>query len=99
MKYNAYDRFFRIYIGKQLQLITPNQREQTMQELDRADVRFLETIIDQNGLKPVLLAISDICSDKAEHVKVNWQDEMLANAWTATARRLYDTMMLIKNIP
>jgi len=41
----------------------------------------LETMIDTVGLSNTLYAIANLCSDKAEHIRSNWQDEALAKRW------------------
>lgn len=43
----------------------------------------LEALLDQPGMTvPALLyALASVCSDKAEHVRANWQDEALGKAW------------------
>ena len=41
----------------------------------------LEALIDRHGLPAVLNAIAQICSDKAEHIAVNWQDATTAKVW------------------
>ena len=51
----------------------------------------LEALIDLHGLPAVLNAIAQICSDKAEHIAVNWQD-------TATAKVWVNHMMRIDNL-
>jgi hypothetical protein len=41
----------------------------------------LESVIDRHGIENVLMAISEICGGKAEHIESNWQDRTLAKAW------------------
>lgn len=41
----------------------------------------LEHMIDDHGLSAVLEAISEICGEKAEHLRANWQDKDQANQW------------------
>jgi hypothetical protein len=41
----------------------------------------LETMIDTVGLSNTLYALASLCSDKAEHIRSNWQDETLAKHW------------------
>lgn len=41
----------------------------------------LEDIVDSASLEEVLAALSNMCFEKAEHVRTNWQDEPLAKAW------------------
>jgi hypothetical protein len=48
----------------------------------------LEQIIDKHGLAHVLLAIEQVCYEKAEHIRTNWQDRDLALRWERNGRRL-----------
>ena len=41
----------------------------------------LESMIDEHGIGPVIGCLAKLCGEKAEHVRVNWQDESLAKAW------------------
>lgn len=47
----------------------------------RDDMAQLERIMDTYGLEGLLYAISDICADKAEHIRSNWQDNITARYW------------------
>jgi hypothetical protein len=48
-----------------------------------ADELFdLEALMDRRGAEDVLIAISEICGAKADHVSVNWQDHTLALRWS-----------------
>lgn len=49
-----------------------------------AEIRMLEdleALVDQHGLRGVLVALADIARLKADHVQTNWQDKGLAAAW------------------
>jgi hypothetical protein len=48
----------------------------------------LELLIDKYGVASVLGRFSDVCREKAEHVRANWQDEALANEWYKLASKL-----------
>lgn len=48
----------------------------------------LETAIDAIGLDSLLHDMASICGDKAEHIRVNWQDKSLAYKWEAIAIKL-----------
>jgi hypothetical protein len=48
----------------------------------------LETIIDQNSLTEVIEALINICGEKADHLRSNWQDTTQAKEWELAARRL-----------
>jgi len=52
------------------------QRDLTPYELEQ-----LESLIDSAGLNSVLMALSEICGAKAEHIATNWQDAHLAKRW------------------
>lgn len=41
----------------------------------------LEQLIDTYGLKNLLIALADICSEKAQHVQENWGDRQLKKNW------------------
>ncbi len=42
---------------------------------------ILESLIDQYGLRTVIIGLSEIAFDKAEHLDVNWQDHDAARLW------------------
>ena len=48
----------------------------------------LEEIIDLIGVDQTLHHISAICAKKAEHIKVNWQDNGLEKLWLARADKI-----------
>jgi hypothetical protein len=45
------------------------------------DLPELEAMIDRHGLYCVLSMLSDIASEKAEHLRSNWGDKGAAHAW------------------
>lgn len=51
----------------------------------------LENLIDSMGLSYVLHALEQVCYEKADHLRSNWQDEKAAKAWERDARKL-DTL-------
>jgi|KBSSwiStaDraftv2_1062776.scaffolds.fasta_scaffold07344_15 hypothetical protein len=53
----------------------------TDSRLTEQELSDLEMLIDRRGAEDVLIAISEICGEKAEHIKVNWQDLTLALRW------------------
>jgi hypothetical protein len=53
--------------------------------LTTEQVATLEGLVDNASLSEVLVALSDICRDKADHIAVNWQDNVLAKAWRGAA--------------
>ena len=48
----------------------------------------LEALIDRTDLNQVLDALSAICREKAEHLRVNWQDQQSARVWREAARKI-----------
>lgn len=62
---------------------------------DRADQRDaekakfeLEQMVDRFSVRQVVDMLSEICAEKAEHIRVNWQDFSLAARWQAKAAKL-----------
>lgn len=47
----------------------------------KEEIAQLEALVDGASLQGVLMALSDICGEKAEHVRTNWQDRGLARQW------------------
>lgn len=41
----------------------------------------VEMLVDQFGLASVLTMLSEICADKADHLRCNWQDDSTAKVW------------------
>jgi RES domain-containing protein len=58
-------------------------RDLTQQEKDQ-----IEALIDCCGLSSVLMALSEICGEKAEHIAHNWQDATLAKHWATAESRI-----------
>lgn len=52
-----------------------------MQQLQDA----LESLIDGHGLYAVTDALAQVCHDKAEHLRGNWQDAAAAKRWARAA--------------
>ena len=50
---------------------------------------ILEVMIDRHGLLHVLTGLELVCSEKAEHIRTNWQDKTTASAWDVMSRKLY----------
>lgn len=61
------------------------------------DKTELEAMIDFAGLASVLLAIADICGQKAEHVATQWQDTALAKRWDRAERIVSSTIVTLDN--
>jgi hypothetical protein len=52
------------------------------------DYEAVEQMIDQMGLNYLLDVISDICIGKAEHIRTNYADDDLAEAWDEMAENV-----------
>ena len=50
-------------------------------DLTIIEAHDLENLIDRCGIDSVLMALSDICGGKADHVLTNWQDRALSRRW------------------
>ena len=48
----------------------------------------LEALVDTLGLERVLELLGEVCHDKADHLRTNWQDEVQARAWERSAKVL-----------
>lgn len=48
----------------------------------------LEALMDKGGIRLMLDSIAAICSAKADHIRSNWQDEMLARAWEMQSKTM-----------
>lgn len=51
----------------------------------------IEAIIDESSLPALMIVIEDVCHDKAEHIRSNWQDEQTASVWDCFARAIHNT--------
>lgn len=52
-----------------------------MRDLDKDERERIESYIDAAGIDAVLMAISEICGEKAIHIAHHWQDASLAKRW------------------
>lgn len=46
----------------------------------------LETMLDNVGLTALLDMLGEVCHEKAEHIRTNWQDEGNAKTWDRAAK-------------
>lgn len=56
-----------------------------MQELKNK----LESLIDSNSVASVLLAMSEVCTEKSQHIRDNYQDKNLAKQWDRASDKLF----------
>jgi aspartate/glutamate racemase len=48
----------------------------------------IEYLIDRTTLREVVFTLAMVCTEKAEHLRANWQDDRSAHAWDNAASRL-----------
>lgn len=48
----------------------------------------IESFIDSFGLSAVLEMIAQICYEKGDHLRSNWQDERTAKVWDRDGRKI-----------
>ncbi len=48
----------------------------------------LEGIIDREGLPRVLSLLAEICWEKANHLRANWQDDSAARQWAKAGHKV-----------
>jgi hypothetical protein len=46
---------------------------------------LFEDAIDRHGLANVLDAISEICAEKADHIRASYDDKVTARTWSSMA--------------
>lgn len=57
-------------------------------KLTKAEADAVESMIDRYTLSEVVRALSQIASEKEEHVQSTWNDTELAQQWARAARLL-----------
>jgi len=58
----------------------------------------LEEMMDKFSTSTIISMLSEIASEKASHVRENWQDEGLAKQWDRLARVLDKSYMHVNKI-
>ena len=48
----------------------------------------MEQLVDSLGMVDFMEMLENICYEKAEHVRTNWQDKELAKCWEKNAKEL-----------
>lgn len=51
-------------------------------------IEALEPLVDATDLSSVTLALARVADEKAEHIRINWQDNLTARRWDQAARAL-----------
>lgn len=52
----------------------------------------LEALVDSHGLAEVLNGLAQVCSEKADRLRSNWQDNAGARLWEKAATRISYTV-------
>lgn len=55
---------------------------------DMTEYDQLEGLVDRRGAADVLSWLAQICSDKAEHLRSNSEDESLAETWEEISEQI-----------
>ena len=55
---------------------------------DKAIEAQIESLVDKSCLQQVLVAIGQVCLDKADRIRTNRQDGALADAWLSAASKI-----------
>ena len=63
---------------------TPN----TLESNDTAK-QIIEALIDAQGMVELLHVIADVCGEKDEHLRANWQEQGLALDWHKTMLKVH----------
>ena len=45
-------------------------------------------MVDKVGLSKLLFMLAEVCGEKADHLRSNWQDDNAAEQWLADARSI-----------
>lgn len=46
----------------------------------------LEILVDSVGVRGVLEMLAQVCHEKADHIRTNWQDTVTAHRWARMGR-------------
>ena len=82
----ALDQFGRQLHGRPEDKTRPNITEE------------LEKLIDATSLLDVVIGLELVCSEKAEHIRVNWQDKQSANVWDKASTTLRKLARSVTNL-
>ena len=56
--------------------------------MNAKDTDSLEGLLDKTTLQDFLETLAEICNEKADHLRANWQDNATAKLWDAAAKRV-----------
>lgn len=55
---------------------------------DLGIIDILEKIIDASDLGSIVAALALVCHEKAEHLRINWRDEITAKVWDRAGNKI-----------
>jgi len=58
----------------------------------------IEEIVDRFSMSTVISMLSEVASDKAEHIRANWQDKSLARKWESLQKVLDHSYLRVNKI-
>jgi hypothetical protein len=67
-------------------------------DLSPDEIKQLEDLIDSAGIESVLMALSGICGEKAEHIALIEHDTTLAKRWATVEGALGTTVCLARGL-
>ncbi len=68
--------------------------------LNDAELKLaIEQHMDKNGAAGTLELFEEICFEKADHVRLYWQDEALGKLWDKVATRVGLAIVAARNLP
>jgi hypothetical protein len=68
-----------------------------MANTNTESARQLESLLDTMGVKTLVELLSDICFEKAEHLRSNWQDNGSAKVWDKNAKVLQSAELKLQD--
>jgi hypothetical protein len=48
----------------------------------------LEKLVDTYGIREVMYTLANVCTEKADHLATNWQDNTAAKVWDNRADKI-----------
>lgn len=60
-------------------------------------IHNLESMVDSSSVRDLLEEIADICFEKAQHIRENWQDRVTAKTWDSDGNAIMKLAARMKN--
>ena len=65
--------------------------------MTQEDRDIIERLIDWHGLDNVVDALADICAEKADHIRSNWQDMETAKHWDRASYAVNSSLGIVRD--